>query len=484
MSASATSHPRGTPPHGPTSVHDAVVVGGGIAGLVAAYDLAEAGLNVCLLEATEAWGGRVQSAALAGLTTELGAEAFATRGGAVTALLHDLGLAAAVTRPAAAPAWVVTAQGAHPLPASGAVGIPARPLAARRAIGLPAALWAATEPWRPRTRHSPQASLAEVVRSRIGTRATAALVAPVVEGVYSTAPDNLAFEAQRELAQAYARTGSLVRAAREVRSANLAAGGAVASVTGGLSRLVARLVTELRDRGVTLRTGASVERLTAAPGAAPDQPDVAQGNARWRVHWSGGVCLTRTVVLAVPPAETESLLTGEPVRPGTALETEVETVALVIDSPALDGKEGSAGPRGTGALIRPGHPRIAAKALTHATAKWVWLRETAPAGRHVLRLSYGSRGTPPATATLTDTAAATLALHDAAEVLGVPLDPAQLVAHARARFRIPARAQPPALPEGVRCTGEAYAGTGLASVVPHARQTAAAVTRLLRSDAP
>lgn len=473
---------------------DVVVVGGGVAGLVAARDLAAAGMRVSLIEAAHALGGRVQQTTLAGLPVELGAEAFATRGGAVEALLDELDLVDATVRPERTPAWVLTAQSAHSLPISGALGIPARPLSARKTIGLAAALWVATEPWRPRSAHAPEASVADVARARIGERATTALIAPVVEGVYSASPEHLRFDDQTALASAYARTGSLVRAAREVRSAHLAAGGAVASLTGGMSRLVERLVTEILRLGVTIHTGSPVTELAPAQGAAcdnaPDQPGAEPASAGWRVHWEGGNCSASAVVLALPPREIDRLLNGPDkaaaeLLPETAPETTadtdgetaVETVALVVDSPALGGAAGRPAPRGTGALIRPDHPRIAAKALTHATAKWAWLRDAAPAGRHVLRLSYGAQGRPPATAGLSDQQAALLALRDASETLGVPLDAAQLVAHARACWSIPARAGLPAVPPGLHCTGEAYAGTGLASVVPHARSVASDVIR-------
>ncbi|MHA3723305.1 protoporphyrinogen/coproporphyrinogen oxidase [Leucobacter sp. HY1910] len=485
----AHAHPaHAHPSH--TQAYDAVVIGGGVAGLVTARDLSAAGLGVCLIEAGRTLGGRVQRTRLAGLPVELGAEAFATRDGSVLALAHELGMGEAVTRPAAASAWVVTAAAAHPLPASGALGVPTRPLRNRGAIGLPTALWVATEPWRPRTKHAPGASVADVARARIGARATTAFVAPVVEGVYSAAPEKLPFDAQHDLARAYARTGSLVRAAREVRRASLAAGGAVASFVGGLSQLVTRLETDLSDRGVALRTNSEVTGLTALPPAAaaapeyepaPDQPSAAGPQPRWRVQWTGGECVAHTVILAVPPAVIAHLtahLTAH-LKPGGAdftadftAETCVETVTLVVDSAALNGTADRPGPRGTGALIRQPHPRIAAKALTHATAKWPWLREITPTGRHVLRLSYGSRDVPPATSGLDDETAAALALRDAAAVLGVELDQAQLVSHARARWRIPASARPCALPPGLRCTGEAYAGTGLASVIPHARAVA------------
>jgi len=55
-----------------------VVVGGGVAGLVVALDLAGAGHRAVLLEAAGSFGGVVSSHRVAGLTLDAGAESFAT----------------------------------------------------------------------------------------------------------------------------------------------------------------------------------------------------------------------------------------------------------------------------------------------------------------------------------------------------------------------------------------------------------------------
>ncbi|MFX7784972.1 NAD(P)-binding protein, partial [Acinetobacter baumannii] len=58
-----------------------VVAGGGVAGLVAALECAKVGRRVTVLEASDAFGGVVRSAEVGGLTLDVGAESFATRGG-------------------------------------------------------------------------------------------------------------------------------------------------------------------------------------------------------------------------------------------------------------------------------------------------------------------------------------------------------------------------------------------------------------------
>ena len=69
-----------------------VVIGGGIAGLVAALECAKIGMRVTLVEASTRLGGTIRSAELAGLSIDVGTKCFSTRGGIVPALVAELGL--------------------------------------------------------------------------------------------------------------------------------------------------------------------------------------------------------------------------------------------------------------------------------------------------------------------------------------------------------------------------------------------------------
>ena len=106
----------------------AVVVGGGVAGLVAARRLALQGRTVVLLERSELLGGRVASGTVAGVAADTGAESFAVRGGVVRALVAELGLGDALVEPRGS-AWVALADRTVPLPSGGVLGIPGSPLA-------------------------------------------------------------------------------------------------------------------------------------------------------------------------------------------------------------------------------------------------------------------------------------------------------------------------------------------------------------------
>jgi oxygen-dependent protoporphyrinogen oxidase len=161
----------------------------------------------------------------------------------------------------------------------------------------------------------------------------------------------------------------------------------------------------------------------------------------------------------------------------------VTLVTLVIEDARLD-----AAPRGTGLLVAPRVTDVHAKALTHATAKWPWLAETLPPGRHVLRLSYGRGGFDSVLSTSVppDGDLPAAALTDAAALLGVELrerdvlgtaivhwpgsQPQAREGHAVAVARL--RSAAASVP-GLAVTGAALAGTGLAAVVADAEAQSA-----------
>ncbi|GLJ61219.1 protoporphyrinogen oxidase [Microbacterium barkeri] len=475
-----------------------VVVGGGVAGLIAAWECAKVGMRVTVLEAGERPGGVLRSAEVGGVVLDLGAESFATRGGHVRALIDELGLSDDVVAPGtgAGGAWVagVPGVGAAPLPKGGVLGIPANPFAedVRRILGWGGAWRAYLDRLKPVLTIGHEHSLGRLVRSRLGEKALDRLVAPVTTGVYSAHPDDIDPDvAAPGLNAALTRTGSLTGAVADLAGARTSApGGAVLGLRGGMARLADALVERLEVLGAEVRTRAAVDGLERA-GATwtirlaareeRDEDDAVSGPAV-----DVGPLEADVVVVAIGEAGARRLLaphvTGlaaEPARPGPV----VEIVTLVLDAPELDAK-----PRGTGVLTVPGSHR--AKALTHATAKWQWVAEAAGAHRHVVRVSFGTQNEEPATAGLDDDEAAALALEEASALLGVALAPHQLAGARRERFL---QAQPAATvglkaataqaraaiqtAPGIGAVGAWLAGTGLAQVVPDAIAEAERVRR-------
>ncbi|QBE48581.1 protoporphyrinogen/coproporphyrinogen oxidase [Leucobacter triazinivorans] len=475
------SAPSGTGSADPAGARTVAVVGGGISGLVAARELALAGAHVLLFEADDRLGGRVRSETVADATIDIGAEAFATRGGGVADLLAELGLGAEIVNPAPLGSWVVSAARAVPLPAAGTIGIPAAPLSrdAVRVLGLVGALRAALEPALPRSAGR-GGSLAELVRARLGARVLERLVRPVVLGVHSSDPAELSISAVPGLADAFDRRGSLVAAARELRDSRTAAGGAVAGLRAGMGALVAALVAELDRLGVAVRAETAVSALRSrdagggwtvltGPETGPETGPAGAAEAT--------ALDVDAVILAVPESVARRLLDAPPSAP----EGRVEVVALLVEDPRLN-----RAPRGTGALVaEDAGSRIAAKALTHVTAKWPARAAALGAGRHILRLSYGRVGSAPATDGLNDEETTRLALRDASRILGVELEPGAVRAVRRRAWiagSSTVAAAPMPEPRGIACAGDWVSGTGLASVVPGARAAARRIMEPTRSD--
>lgn len=479
-------------PEAAPAVLDAIVVGGGVAGLTAAHTLAQQGLHPLVLEASARCGGYLVPGALeAGgrsVAVDVGAESFAVRSRPVADLVAALGLETA--EPSGRSAWAGGPAGVFPLPAAGVLGIPGHPWAAdtRRAVGVLGALRAAADSVLPR-RWVDTTNLATLVRSRLGARVLDRLVTPVAGGVHSSDPALLSVDAVAPgLLAAFERTGSLTAAVRALRS-QAPAGSAVRGITGGMNRLVAALEDAVAAYG-EVRTGVGVESVTHA------------GDGTWVVRTTTGELLrTRRVVVATTARDALRILgrsasADEPAtgtRTGTATTvvlprgTDIRLVTLLLRTAALDGA-----PRGTGILVAPGSPAVA-KASTHATAKWPWLEAAVTdafgPGHHVVRLSYGRGGDEPVPTS--DEALVEQALRDVQTLYGITLDGAALVSSLVTRWD---DALPPPTPEhraqvaallaevarldGLALTGAWVAGTGLAAVVPHAHKSATQVTRI------
>ncbi len=479
-----------------------VVVGGGIGGLVAARECAKVGMKVTLLEGSEALGGVIRRVALDGVVVDAGAESYATKGGHVRALVDDLGLSGRVVTPQAGGAWLagLPGGGAAPLPAGGILGIPGNPFQddVRRIIGWSGAWRAYLDRVRPPLTIGHQLSLGRLVASRMGEKVRDRLVAPVTTGVYSASPDDVDIDvAAPGLNAALTRVGSLSGAVLALRGEGASRGAktpgaAVEGLVGGMNVLVDALAADLDELGATVRTHVRARRLTTdgTTWRVLVEEPAAEEQVEGEETTQEAELVADAVIVATSEHTARELLAG--VVPALAAADaapapEIEIISLLLDAPSL-----RTAPRGTGVLTVP-HSHTA-KALTHSTAKWSWVREAA-GDREVVRVSFGAQGEPAATAALVDDAAIELARREASALLGVPLTADQVVAGHRGRFvqaqpasiigsgarRAAARQAVQAVP-GLAAVGAWLAGTGLAQVVPDAAEEAERLRHALLWD--
>lgn len=273
-------------------------------------------------------------------------------------------------------------------------------------------------------------------------------------------------------------------------------GSLVAGLDGGMVRLTGRLVEALREDGATVLRGVRVAALSRVPATGGWWAQISDRDD----EVVRGLDVDR-VVLAVDGVTAWDLLaplSAEALDPdaGPALGEGIALATLVVEAAGLDDA-----PRGTGVLVGAGTD-VAAKALTHATAKWAWLREVVARPqedgvarhphRHVLRLSYGRQGGGPEALghRSADEELLAQALVDTATLTGVPLAEEDVVARTVTRWRrsIPPQAGPDRAKAdtlidwardvpGLDLVGSWVHGTGLAAVV-------AGVDRTLGADAP
>ncbi|HWJ11813.1 MAG TPA: FAD-dependent oxidoreductase, partial [Nocardioides sp.] len=345
----------------------AIVVGAGVAGLVAARELAATGASVLVLEGSDRAGGKLRAGSVAGVQVDVGAEAMLHRRPEGIALATDLGLP--LVHPTAAGSRVWTRGALRPLP--------------RTVMGAPLDLDQLEESGilspegMARARHQyvqhPEGdeSVGELVGNRFGDEVVDRLVEPLLGGVYAGRARHISVRS------AVPQLVDLL--ARQEFTLPLPPGDAppvFAAVDGGMWRLPAALEADLRGRpGVEIRYDAAV---TA----------VRRTGSGFAVTTPAGEEDADLLVLATPAAPASRLLAdlapaaaGELARIGYA-SVALATLAFRADDPAVvEALDTGA----SGFLVPPVDGRRV-KASTFSFAKWDWVR-AAGDGLLVLRTS-------------------------------------------------------------------------------------------------
>ncbi|HEY1279678.1 MAG TPA: protoporphyrinogen oxidase, partial [Acidimicrobiales bacterium] len=244
-----------------------VVVGGGITGLAAAFELTQQTEPpaVTVLEASDRLGGKILTTKFEGRPVDAGADSVLARVPWAVDLLRELGMGDELIAPATGRAFVWWRGALHAIPPGLVLGVP---------TGLPALgrsgllSWrgkarAAVEPLLPRTDGDDDLGL--TVRQRFGAEVYDRLVGPLVGSINAADPARISLAATApQLAEAVARHRSLLLGLRTPSRAR--AGPVFLTHPAGLGRVVERLETRLRDAGADLRldTPAGVIERTAA----------------------------------------------------------------------------------------------------------------------------------------------------------------------------------------------------------------------------
>ncbi len=243
-----------------------VVVGGGLAGLVAARDLLRAGADVHLLEASDRLGGKLWSSPVGDRLVDAGPDSFLVRRPEAVELVEELGLADELTHPVSPVGAYIWRDGhLRNLPARSWLGIPTDPsaladsdLVSETAVGM-----VRSEPQRPAAPLTQDCAVGAYFRDRLGDEITERLIDPLIGGVNAGDVDHLSLQASSpQLWDLAAAGGSLLErlgdriAAMGPGLGSAAPAAVFGSINGGLHRLVDALVDSIASATVDLGRGA------------------------------------------------------------------------------------------------------------------------------------------------------------------------------------------------------------------------------------
>jgi len=253
-----------------THVPDVAIVGGGIAGLAAAYELSRQGVGCVVLERHARAGGVIFSEQVDGFTIDGGPDSLLVQKPAGIQLCEELGLGARLV-PTKLPrvAYILRAGTLHALPAASVLGIPTRvkPFLGSRLFSWPGKLRMGAELFVPRRRDdNGDESIGAFITRRFGREAATYIAEPLLAGIHAGDVDRLSVRALfPQFVEAERTHGSLLRAFRAGQAGprESQTDGVFRSLPGGLSELVRTLVQSLPPG--TVQTDAEVTGIGDRP---------------------------------------------------------------------------------------------------------------------------------------------------------------------------------------------------------------------------
>jgi oxygen-dependent protoporphyrinogen oxidase len=294
-----------------------LVVGGGIAGLTAAYDLGRRGLEVLVLEEQERLGGLISTVTRDGFLMDGGPDAFLRAKPHARLLCEELGMASELipTNPDRRRVYVLHRQRLHPLPKGFRLTVPTRLLPFLRSdlFSLRGKLRMLLEPLVPPKRTDAEESIASFVARRFGREALERVGEPLLAGIHCGDAARLSMDRLfPNLVALEGKHGSLTRgmAAETIGSEETV----FLSLAGGMGRLVETLSREVRGE---IRLGQRVVGIRRE--GAGFETRLASGE---RVSSSA-------VILALPLRSAESLLAELAPRAAAEL-SRIETVSTAV----------------------------------------------------------------------------------------------------------------------------------------------------------
>ena len=352
------------------------ILGGGIAGLTAAWQLQKLGHDFTLYEATDRLGGPIETVRRDGFTIELGPDGWVTEKPWAAELAQELGLGTELieSNDATRVTWIVQEGALVAMPDGMRMMVPgslaslegsplfsAEAIAAYRAEPLRAEALQAASP-------AGDESIATFVERHFGAEVLHKVGAPLLSGVFGGDVAQLSVRAVMPQFVAFEREhGSLVLAMQQAARAR---GGrpprpVFTTLRGGVGMLIERMTEQIDAARIALRAEAlSVDR---------------EGSG-WAVSTAHGEAVHERLIVATPAHVTRELLRHVVPATGHLLPGRASSAVLV----AFAFDEEFALPKGFGFLAPAGESAIMAATFTDQK-----FAGRVPAGGRLLRAFFG-----------------------------------------------------------------------------------------------
>jgi protoporphyrinogen/coproporphyrinogen III oxidase len=276
------------------AAYPAIVIGGGISGLVCAYQLQQAGIPVRLLEAGGRPGGVIATVERDGYLFDLGPQSFLSTE-PLLALIDALGLNDQLLHAdPRAPRYILVGGRLVPAPLAPPSLLKTRLFSAGTKWRLLTEIFRHTQP------PDEDESIAAFVRRKFGAELLERLVGPFVSGIYAGDPEKLSLRAAFPKIHEFERQyGSVVRGAMKSRPAKGTPRAGLCSFREGMATLPRALSARLGD---SLLLETSVTGLQR--GTENGKPGFAVSIVRDKQHET----LAASAVVLATPANIASLL--------------------------------------------------------------------------------------------------------------------------------------------------------------------------------
>jgi protoporphyrinogen/coproporphyrinogen III oxidase len=444
-----------------------VVVGGGISGLAAAYDLQRGGVETIVFEKAPRLGGVIETRSWNNCLLESGPDSFISSKPEALALIRELGLESEVigSNDHQRTTYILKRGKLVPLPDGVMMIVPTKvmPMIRTSLLSWGTKFRMASELLRkPRT--YPDRSVADFVIDHFGEETLDYLAEPLLSGIYGGDPRQLSVNSVLpRFVEMESSTGSLSRAVMQSKSAG-PGGSLFKTLKGGLGTLVEALSKNLRVEQAEVQ---SIERVengfrVRANGQEVDASHIILAGPAW-----SAAPLAREI-----DGELSQLLNSIPYSSSA-------TVSMVFDNAAFNGKRA-----GFGFLV-PKRERQRLAACTFVNTKFPF---RAPDNRTVLRCFLGGIGDEKVLDE-SDESLVAIARQELSRILGLTTAPLyQTVARwprAMAQYnvghadRVHEICKRVATIPGLFLAGNAYEGIGLPDCIRTGRAAAASILQRL-----